>query len=178
MKYLFFALFSVSTLFCQSPKRILKKIGNNPIFYIDSVNVEKDELQKYDPENISSVTVYKDKEALELFGEDGKDGVIYIETKDFSKRRYWSFFQSKSEDYKKLLPSPLLDANVQYILNEKILEKDFEGTLATINNKVFKSITILSKEVLLKKYKIQDKDFGVLIISEAPDNLYRGNKKF
>jgi hypothetical protein len=69
----------------QSPKKTIKKLGNNPIFFIDSVNVDNSELQKYDPTEIAQVTVYKDKEATDLLGEDGKDGVVYIFTKNIQR---------------------------------------------------------------------------------------------
>ena len=98
---------NLATLFCltsivmfsQSPKRMVKKLGNDPVFFIDSVSVDKSELQKYDPNEISSVTVFKDKEAINLIGNDGKDGLVYIETKKFTKKRYWNFFKSKSTEY-------------------------------------------------------------------------------
>lgn len=178
MKYLLIAFFTLSISFAQSPKRILKKIGDNPVFFIDSINVEKDDLQKYDPNQISSVTVYKDKQAIELLGEDGKDGVIYIETKVFCKKRYWKYFASKSSEYIQSVSSSENDINVQYILNERILKEGFEGDLATIDDAIFKSIKFISKEELIKKHKIDDKDFGFQIISETPKDLYHGKRKF
>lgn len=177
MKYLLITLFSLSISFAQSPKRIIKKIGTNPVFFIDSTSVEKEDLQKYNPEDISSVTVYKDKSAYELLGEDGKDGVIYIETKKFCKNRYWKYFTSKSKEYQKSVKTSD-DNNIQYILNDRILKENFEGDLAAINDKVFKSIKFISKESLVKEYKIEDKDFGFQIISDTPKDLYHGNKKF
>lgn len=172
-----FFLTSIS-IFAQSPKRVLKKLGENPVFFIDSMNVDKDELQKYDPKDIAGVTVYKKKEAIDLVGEDGKDGAVYIETITFSKKRYWNFFKSKSEEYLKTVPSPDSDINMQYILNERILDKDFEGTLATINDKLFKQLIILSKEELINQFNVTDKEIGIRIISDTPDNLYKGAKKF
>ncbi len=177
---------NLATLFCltsivmlsQSPKRMVKKLGNDPVFFIDSVSVDKSELQKYDPNEIAFVTVFKDKEAIKLIGNEGKDGLVYIETKKFTQKRYWNFFKSKSTEYLKIVPSPESDNNIQYIINKRILDKDFEGTLSAIDDKVFKKITILSKEQLEKDFKITDKDFGVLIISDTPDNLYKGNQKF
>lgn len=178
MKYLLITFFTLSISFAQSPKRILKKLGNNPVFFIDSINVEKDDLQKYNPNEISSVTVYKDKKAIELLGEDGKDGVIYIETKVFCKKKYWKYFASKSSEYIQFVSSPENDINVQYILNKRILKEGFEGDLASIDNDNFKSIKFLGKEELIKKYKIEDKDFGFQIIAETPKDLYHGNRKF
>ncbi|REG91132.1 hypothetical protein [Flavobacterium aquicola] len=178
MKYLLITFFALSISFAQSPKKILKKLGEDPVFFIDSINVEKGDLQRYDPNQISSVTVYKDKEAIALLGEDGKDGVIYIETKVFCKKRYWKYFVSKSSEYNQFVSSYENDMNVQYVLNERVLKEGFEGDLAAIDDVVFKSIKLISKEELIKKYQIEDKDYGFQIISETPKDLYHGNRKF
>jgi len=147
--FILFCFLSISA-FAQSPKKVLKKLGNNPVIFIDSLNVDHVEFKKYDPKDVSSVTVYNGKEAIELVGEQGKDGVVYIETIKFSKIRYWNFFKSKSLEYLKIVPTPNSDTNVQYILNKRVLTEDFEGTLASIDNKTFKQIIILSKEDLKK----------------------------
>ena len=179
-RMLLFTLCSLTVLIsiAQSPKKTIKKLGNNPIFFIDSVNVDNSELQKYDPTEIAQVTVYKDKEATDLFGEDGKDGVVYIFTKKYTKAKYWLYFQSKSDDYKKLVPSAENDTAVQYILNKRVLKDNFEGDLFIIDDTIFKSIRLLTKEILLKEFNISNKEFGFQIISNTPDNLYRGKKKF
>ena len=179
-RILFFTLCSLIglTSIAQSPKKTIKKLGNNPIFFIDSVNVDNSELQKYDPTEIAQVTVYKDKEATDLFGEDGKDGVVYIFTKKYTKAKYWLYFQSKSDNYKKLVPTPESDTAVQYILNKRVLKENFQGDLFIIDDTIFKSIRLLSKDMLQKEFNISDKEFGFQIISDTPDNLYHGKKKF
>lgn len=178
MKYLLFTLFCFSFSFSQSPQRTMKKIGNDPIIFIDSVNVDPSEMQKYDPNFISSVTVYKDKEAKDLFGDDAKDGVIYIETKTFSRNRFQNYFKSKSPEYESLLKKESNDDKIQYILNDKILYENYEGDLASINDEIFKGVQILNSEELSKNYKISDKEYGILIISNVPKNLYKGKEKF
>lgn len=162
----------------QSPKRVLKKLGEDPLYFIDSVNVDKSEVLKYDSKDIGIITVVKKDNAIKLLGEDGKDGAIYIETKIFVKSRYWKFFSSKSKEYSEIVKSPENDTTIQYILNKRILENNFEGDLALIDNKIFKSITIINKQELIDKYNIYNKEFGVIIISEVPDDLYKGRKKF
>jgi hypothetical protein len=162
----------------QSPKRAIKKLGNEPAFFIDSISVSKDDLQKYDPNQIAAVSVYKDKTAIELLGEEGKDGAVYIETKAFAKKKYWSYFKSKSEAYATAVPDAAGDSTVQYILNGKLLKENYEGDLSSINDTIFKSISIISKEELEKQHGVKNKRLGVLIHSEVPDNLYKGKKKF
>lgn len=178
MKYLLFAFFTLTISFAQSPKKVLKKLGEDPVFFIDSVSVSQEDLKKYDPNDISSVTVYKDKKAIELLGDDGKDGAVYIETKKFCRNRYVKYFASKSTEYKQRVTDLENEDNIQYILNERVLTIGFEGDLASIDDKVFKAIKFISKEELIKKYQIDDKDFGFQILSETPKDLYNGNKKF
>ena len=88
MKNLVFILLTFISIcsYGQSPKRVVKKLGSNPVFFIDSVNVLQSDLQKYNPEQIAAVTVFKDKEAINILGEEGKDGVVYIETIPFAKK--------------------------------------------------------------------------------------------
>ena len=172
-----FAIIGITTL-GQKPKNVIKKLGDAPIFFIDSVNVGQSELTKYDPTEIAQVTVYKDKEATDLFGDDGKDGVVYITTKKYAKKNYWAYFQSKSGDFRKFVPSPESDTLIQYILNDRVLKDNFEGDLYLINDSIFKDITLLTKELLQKEYKIFDKEIGFRIKSDIPGNLYRGKKKF
>lgn len=176
--FLLFTTFTMSLTFGQSPKNIIKKLGTDPIFFIDSINVDSSEMQKYDPQQISLVTVYKDKNAIDLMGEDGKDGVIYIETKKFSEKRFKNYFKSKSNEYSKLLASEKNESNFIYILNGKLLSENYEGDLASINDKVFVSLKIISKDDLEKFYKVSDKSYGILINSDVPDNLYKGKEKF
>ena len=178
MKYLIILLFSLSISFAQSPTKPSTNLGENPVFFIDSLSVAKEIFMKFDSNRISSLTVVNKNEAIEMLGDDGKDGAVYIETKEFCKKRYWTYFSSKSSEYSQLVASPFTDENVQYILNDRVLKSGSEGILSLVNDRVFKSITFISKEELQKKYEIEDKDFGFLIESETPKNLYNGDSKF
>jgi hypothetical protein len=152
--------------------------SNDPVFFLDSVRVNRGVLQNYEPSEIAAVTVLKDSSAIKIMGPKAKNGLIYIETKKFAKEKYWNYFKSKSEEYAKLVPSVEGDGNIQYILNKRILTENFEGDLASIDDKVFKEIQIISKQQLVKDYGVTGKDFGVLITSEIPTNLHNGKSKF
>jgi hypothetical protein len=180
MKLIFIFTFLITALstFGQSPKKTVRKLGDEPVFFIDSINVDRSELMKYQPEEIAQVSVYKDSTAIKLVGPDGKDGVVYIETKAFAKNKYWNYFKSKSADYAKAVLTPQGDSTVQYILNGRILTKNFEGDLSLIDDDIFKEIKVIDKETLEKEYKIKDKSYGIIIKSDKPDNLYRAKKKF
>lgn len=141
----------------------------DPVFFLDSVRVTKNDLMKYEPNQIASVTVYKDKSAWDKFGSEAVNGLIYIETKDFAKKRYWSFLSSKSTEYKILVPEPSKDSNVVYILNNKVLKENFEGDLANIDNENFIDVKIINSEMLKSDFDIIDKKGGVVITSKPTD---------
>jgi hypothetical protein len=140
-----------------------KKFFDDPIFFIDSVNVTRIELQEYQPTQIAVMTIYKDTNAIKLVGQQGKDGVVYIETKKFARNKYWNYFKSKSPDYFKAVPSLEDDSTVVYILNGEIQKQNFEGDLSIIDDKTFIDLKVIGKELLSKNYGIQDKFFGVII---------------
>lgn len=152
--------------------------GKDPVYFIDSIRVTGAALSKYDPNDIAMITVYKDSSAVGTLGPAAKNGLIYIETKKFSKQRYWRYFSAKSEQYAKLIPLAGKDSQVQYILNKKILRDNFEGDLAAINDKVFQRLEIISKDKLIKDYGKTDKQYGVMITSAVPADLHNGKSKF
>lgn len=144
-------------------KKRYKQLFNDPVFFIDSVNVTRIEMQEYQPTDIAVVTVYKDTNAIKLVGEQGRFGAVYIETKKFARNKYWNYFKSKSTDYLKIVPTPQSDSSVIYILNGKVLKTNFEGDLSGIDDKNFIEVSIIHKEKLIKNYNISDKSFGVII---------------
>ncbi|WP_298899799.1 hypothetical protein [uncultured Psychroserpens sp.] len=125
------------------------------VFFIDSVEVEKSALKKYDPSEISSISELKiEKDRVEL---------IYIETIKFQKYRYWKYLSEKSEEYLKLVPNYNEDSYVQYIINGKVLKRDFESTLSSIDDVTFLDIKFIDRETLKNDYNISDKSNGVVI---------------
>ena len=163
MKILIITLLSFITVaaFSQSPKRALKKLGSEPVLFMDSINVDKSELMKYDPSEIALVTVLTSKEAMDLLGEDGKDGAMYIETVAFAKSRYWKYLSSKSAEYRTLVPDVAKDSTIQYIINDKVQDKNFEGNLALIDYKIFRELKVITSGELNKQFGIPHKVAGV-----------------
>lgn len=140
--------------------------SKDPAYFIDSIRVTKADLMKYDPNDIAVVSVYKEASATKILGPEGKSGIVYIETKQFCKHRYWTYFKSKSLAYAKLVPSVDSDINITYILNTKVAGKNYESDLAAVNDRTFKNLQIINKDQLLKAYGITDKDYGVVITSD------------
>jgi TonB family protein len=55
--------------------------ANPPLFILDGVPVDKKVVEQMNPSDISSINILKDKSAVEMYGEKGKNGVIQIKTK-------------------------------------------------------------------------------------------------
>ncbi|MES1216224.1 MAG: hypothetical protein ABUT20_11980 [Bacteroidota bacterium] len=157
---------------------MIRKLGANPVLYLDSINIDNEQLAAIKPTDVAALSTYNGKEATDILGDDGKDGIVYIFTKKYAKNSYWNYFKSKSQEYSDKVVSPESDSTVQYILNKRILTTNFEGDLVGVNDKIFKEIVIINKETLISEYKILDKDFGVLIKSDIPENLYHAKKHY
>ena len=54
----------------------------NPLIIIDGERATKDDLMAINSNTIDHINVLKDKAAIEVYGEEGKNGVIEITTKD------------------------------------------------------------------------------------------------
>lgn len=73
----------------ESPKihlgRNLKM--NQPLYVIDGIISTDSILKTIDPKNVKTINVLKGNGAKAIYGEDGKNGVIIIETKDLTKKQ-------------------------------------------------------------------------------------------
>jgi len=151
----------------DKPMLVTEDESNDPVFFLDSIRVNRGVLQNYQPEEIAVVTVYRGADATKRV-KSTTNGLIYIETKTSAREKYWRYFSSKSAGYAKIVKSPGKDNNIQYILNNEILTGNFESKLFVIDDATFKEIKIISKDQLIRDYNINDKDYGVVIISEVP----------
>nr|WP_321237636.1 hypothetical protein [uncultured Psychroserpens sp.] len=158
-------------------KNATKQLGPNPYYEVDGKSVDKNTFMSLNPDNISTLTIYYDEEAIDLFNEKGKDGAITIQTIAYAKKKYQSLFKSYSSEYNEII-NEYSENEIQYILNGRILKDDFEGKLSLIDEKLLKSIKIIDSSKLNKKYEINDKKVGVVIKAKRPKNLYNSKEKF
>lgn len=56
-------------------------IKNKPLIFIDNKKVTSEEFNELIPDDIASISILKDKSAIDLYGKEGENGVILIETK-------------------------------------------------------------------------------------------------
>ena len=120
------------------------KDGESRILYIyDGVKMSNEEIGKINPNNIADITVIKDKSAVEMYGEEGEDGVIIINSKVAPKE---SLIEKK----------PLI------IIDGEKMPLGFE--LNTIEPSDIESISVLKDGGALESYGEEGRN-GVIVIT-------------
>jgi TonB-dependent SusC/RagA subfamily outer membrane receptor len=81
----------------DSKTTVTNENKTKPLFIVDGVKLSKEDtsgnidedltLDGIDPNDIQQIEVLKDKQATDKYGEEGKNGVIIITTKDPKKYR-------------------------------------------------------------------------------------------
>lgn len=129
----------------------------------------RDELEKIDPDKIQSISVIKGDEAIEAYGELGKNGVIEVTTinhNDLSKVKLIGE-ASSTKNKKDTLPLLVLDGR-------KLNETSFE-TL-DIDPSDIESVTVYKREKAIEKYGKKWEKRGVVEIITKRPKKYK--KKF
>ncbi|MDJ1472724.1 hypothetical protein QNI19_03105 [Cytophagaceae bacterium DM2B3-1] len=173
-----FSVLTFGQVIAQKPEKAVKKLGANPVFMLDSTQVNQSALNGIDPNTIAIVNMFYDKEAVDLLGEKAKDGAVYMETKGFARSRFIRFFRSYSASYDSLIAKIGSDKDFQYILNDKIQEENYEGNLALVDNDNILGLEVIDATQLKNKYNITNKLVGIAVKSKRPKDLYHGKKKF
>jgi len=173
-----FSILAMQLFGQDDPSTAMSKLGKNPFFIIDSQRIKKADLKNYIPDSIVTVVILYDTSAIKLYGDSAKDGAVIIETRSFARRKYISFFRIYSNSYDSLIQMTGNDESFAYIINDKVQEGNYEGNLSQINKDILLGIEILTKDKLLAKYNIQDKQYGILVHSKTPKDLYNADKKF
>ncbi|MBD1392368.1 hypothetical protein [Mucilaginibacter glaciei] len=176
-RFLFFFLLIPSIVFGQDEKKIIKKLGSNPIQIMDSARITREDISHLDPKTIASIKVLYDNEAIKAYGNDAADGVIIFTSKNFARERYTKFFRTASVQYDSLYNLTKSDSTFLYIINDKIKTENWEGDLLLISNDLFISMQILTDEELKNRYNITDKQYGIYIKSKRPEDLSKSSKK-
>ena len=91
-------LFLVNITFSQDKSVKIVSQKNNPLIVVNDSILKYEVIEFLNPNDIESVTVWKDEKAKSMYGEKGKNGVIVITTKKISKRKLRKIYkQYKNE---------------------------------------------------------------------------------
>lgn len=58
----------------------IESITDEMLIYVDGEKYTKKDLEYLDPKGLKSITIYKDKKAIEMYGDQAKNGVAVVET--------------------------------------------------------------------------------------------------
>ncbi|QHI38317.1 hypothetical protein IMCC3317_37080 [Kordia antarctica] len=161
----------------ESANNAIKELGPNPYFEVDGKGVSQKTFTSLNEADITSLSIIYGKEATDLFDEKGKDGVIIVQTKAYARKKFQVLFKTLSQEYSEVITN-YEDDEIQYILNKRVLEENFEGSLAMIDENLLKSIKIIDSTKLSRKYGVSGKKVGVVIKSKRPKDLYDSKEKF
>ncbi|MEN5056252.1 TonB-dependent receptor plug domain-containing protein [Sphingobacterium kitahiroshimense] len=165
-------------------------LNQHVLFIVDGKKV--DDIHSVDPNSIKAITVLKDKASIDLYGTEGKDGVVLVTTKsgdatfsvkdsvgahDKSNKIELTYTPDKSDKVTlgKLnsdQPQPL------YVVDGEI----FYSEINTINPNNIESITVLKDASAQMLYGSKGKDGVILITTKTfaeknPDALKEDVKK-
>ena len=75
---------TVSNVRIDNPsiERVVVKGDKEPMVLLDGYRISNETLSKIEPEIIASITVLKDQRAIDLYGEEGRNGVVLVTTKN------------------------------------------------------------------------------------------------
>ncbi|MFB6457307.1 hypothetical protein ACE38W_18685 [Chitinophaga sp. Hz27] len=158
-KLLFIAILLLpTTLFAQ-------EADDDPVYVVDSVRVSTSAANNFTPDQVGLITIAKGKRAVLLYGSQAENGVVYIETKPFARRRVDQLLRSSSQAYDSLRKKQPLDSSLVFIVNDKVVTPTDEARLFTVDSRTFQSLQILSSKELEEKYHLTGKKAGVAILS-------------
>jgi len=111
-------------------------LQNKPLFIVNGEELEEGtEMSSIDSDNIASVMIFKNKKAIEKYGEKGKNGVVVIRTKDDKE-------SVNTNDSMYLIKASFSDAQLEEL--KERAQKD-TGYLLMLNNIKRNSEGIITK---------------------------------
>jgi len=148
------------------------KEGKDPLIVLDGKKLTDRDMSKINPESIDNISVIKDKTSVELYGEDGKNGVIIIQTKEYMKNnpdkapqrndgKVIGYGTSREKSTSRMINKIMPDGKEPLLIvdgKEKPL-----SYLDNMNASEIESMSVLKDEESTKKYGEKAKD-GVIII--------------
>ena len=164
MRILLFTFFILNFTFSSSAQQYSHK-HETPIFILDSTRVNDLQLKEINADKVAHVNVYKGEEAIKIMGEEGKNGVIFIETKEFKKKQFWTMLSSINAEYKELVPTPDSIYSLLYIYSGKTILERADEKIFSIKPEEIKDVQIIGYAEMKKKYGAEGKK-GVLILKK------------
>ena len=151
---------------------------NHPLIFIDDQKASTDALSKLDPNNIKSFSVLKDATAVDIYGVDGKHGVVLVTTKEYEKDATTTEAATEKPlqrvekeviavrgrnplDWDQMKENPPLI----FIDGEK-MPKDFD--ISSIDPSDIESLSVLKGKASIDAYDVEGKNGAILFTTKNP----------
>lgn len=143
--------------------KLISKQGKSPLYFVNRDEVTEEEFNKISPDDVASVTITKDEDALKKYGDKGKYGAVRIMTKNYNPWEITVVRSNKNDNTHNINTKKL---KVLYIIDGKeVKEKEFKKT--DTNN--IKNIKVLKEKEAIEKYGDSAKDGVVEMTTKKND---------
>ena len=166
-------LISCSTRKATGGLNDLNKLGQNPLWFVDSSQTHFDTVKTINPKDISNISVLLPKKAKKKLGDNAIDGAVYVTTVKAAKLKNWNFFSDNSNEYKQAIKNYQGDTSVLYILNGQALSDSAIGTLYLVDTKNLRQLHFFTIDSLNKIHSgsIFKKQYALYIEAKRPKGL-------
>lgn len=141
---------------------------DKPLVILDGKKISYDKMNEIAPNTIDNISVLKDKSAIDVYGEDGKNGgVIIIHTKEYVKENPSS---EKVSKVKVIGYGSMSKINKDLQLDKPLLiidgKEEPDKSIDSLDAKDIKSMHVYKGEEAIKKYGDKGKNGVIVIITE------------
>ncbi|NSL87452.1 hypothetical protein [Chitinophaga solisilvae] len=158
-------IFSAALLLLSATAMAQTPENEDPVYVVDSVLSTAAIMENIPPDQIGVITIAKGRRAILKYGSQAANGVIYLETKPFARKRITQLLREASPAYDSLLRKYPNDSSFQYIVNSKLVIPTNETSLMVLDKKSLVSLQVVTARELEEKYLIKGRSAGVIITS-------------
>ncbi|PSL23430.1 hypothetical protein CLV42_118147 [Chitinophaga ginsengisoli] len=141
----------------------------NALIFVDSVESKKG-MEGLDPSKIALIDIVRGSKLKEKYGPRGENGVIFVETVDFARKRYTRMFGEINPAYAIKLKEYGSDSAFQYVLDGSMISNSIPQMLAAMERKNIERLVVMPPKTakdMVKDYQPNDKVLWVLIQSKT-----------
>ncbi len=135
------------------------------VYIIDSVEVDPVAVNELGPDQIAMITIARGRKTVEKYGDRATNGVFFIETKPFARKRYNRLFSSLSPAYAAALRKYGNDSSFRYIISDSVITTNPVSQLAALEKNDITDIQLLVSADEKKRYGLKEEEIGVIIKS-------------
>ncbi|MCW3466829.1 hypothetical protein [Chitinophaga nivalis] len=152
-------LFTSLSVFAQEEE------NDDPVYVLDSVLVTPAAVSQLSADQIGVITIAKGRRAILKYGSQAANGVVYMETKPFARKRVQALLREVAPAYDSLMKCYMNDSSCYFIVNDKPVTPTDEARMMTLDKKTFRSLQIITDKKSREQYLVPANKVGILIRS-------------